>query len=193
MEQAMATVQVNGSAVTATSTSNNGGVMKANGGDVEGATLSTTATVSPFVGVFASTVVSGVNAVPSIAGGEFPHNHTFPISFLMTEELAGQSNTSLQNPDDRNDLVRNPAPLEVLRTRRFTTAVRENKWNQYTGEFASGYPVTEVDLWWDISAATGVSGVPDTAATPSSIVPGYLTYQYGGVQPSGDTYEARTA
>lgn len=189
----MATVQVNGSAVTAVSTSNNGGVVKANGGDVAGSPLSTNATPNPFVGVFASTVVSGVNAEPSITDGEFAHSHQSPISFLMTEELAGQSNTSLQNPADRNDLVRNPAPLEILRTRRFTTAVRENKWSQYTGAFASGYPVTEVDLWWDIAAATGVSGVPDTAATPSLSVPGYLTYQYGGVQPSGDTYEARTA
>jgi hypothetical protein len=188
----MATVQVNGSGVTPTSTVNDGGVMKANGGDVAGAPLNTNATANPDLGVFASTVVSGVNAEPAISGGEFAHNHERPLSFLVTEELAGLANTALQSPADNNELVRNPAPWEVMRTRRLTTAIRQGKFNFYAGTFESGFPVTEVDLWWDIAADTGVSGVPDTAATPTQDVPGYLDYLYGGPTPSGDQYKART-
>jgi len=188
----MATVQVDGNAVTATSTSNNGGVMKANGGNVTGSPLNTNPTANPDLGVFASTVVSGVNTDAAISGAEFAHNHVRPLSFLVTEELAGVANTALKSPADNNELVRNPAPWEVMRTRRLTTAIREGKFNFYTGAFESGYPVTEVDLWWDVAADTGVSGVPDTAATPTQDIPGYLNYLYGAPNPSGDEYKART-
>jgi hypothetical protein len=188
----MATVQVNGNAVTATSTANNGGVMKANGGNVAGSPMSTNSTANPDLGVFASTVVSGVNTDAALSGGVFAHNHIKPLAFLVTEELGGLASTALQSPADNNELVRNPAPWEVMRTRRLTTAIRAGKFNSYTGVFDSGYPVTEVDLWWDVAADIGVTGVPDTAATPTQDVPGYLTYLYGAPNPSGDQYKERT-
>lgn len=172
----MATVQIDGSsAVTLTSTVNNGGVMKANGGDVAGALLATNATANPDVGVFASTVVSGVNTDGVVSGGEFAHSHQAPISFLMTSELGGVANTALQSPADVNAYVRNPAPLEVLRTRRLTTAIRAGEWNIYTGEWGTA-PTVAVDSWWSISAGSGVTDVPDTAATPTQDVPGYLHF-----------------
>jgi len=189
----MATVQIDGSsAVTLTSTVNNGGVMKANGGDVTGALLSTNATASEDVGVFASVVVSGVNTDGVVSGGEFAHNHQQPISFLMTAELGGVANTALNSPADINAYVRNPAPLEVLRTRRLTTAIRAGEWNIYTGDWGTD-PTVAVDSWWSITAGSGVSDVPDTAATPSQDVPGYLHF----IAPSmntvtNTTYKPRT-
>lgn len=189
----MATVQIDGSsAVTSTSTVNNGGVMKANGGDVTGALLSTNATASEDVGVFASVVVSGVNTDGVVSGGEFAHNHQQPISFLMTAELGGVANTALNSPADINAYVRNPAPLEVLRTRRLTTAIRAGEWNIYTGDWGTD-PTVAVDSWWSITAGSGVSDVPDTAATPSQDVPGYLHF----IAPSmntvtNTTYKPRT-
>ena len=188
----MATVQIDGSsAVTSTSTINNGGVMKANGGDVTGALLSANATANPELGVFASTVVSGVNTDAAIAG-EFAHNHQEPISFLMTSELGGSANTALRSPADVNAYVRNPAPLEVLRTRRLTTAIRAGEWNIYTGQCGTE-PTVAVDPWWSISAATGVSAVPDTAATPTQDVPGYLHFIAPNMNTvTNTTYKPRT-
>lgn len=187
----MATAQVNGNPVTATSTRNDGGVMKANGGDFPGAPLHTNPTPDPYLGVFASTVVEGVNALPSISGGVFAHNHQLPLCFLVTDELAGLPSDALNSPADVPEYVRNPAPWTVLRTRRLTTAIREGKFDIYTGTFASGYPVTAVDEWWDIDSGA-VPYVPDTAATPTQEVPGHLDYMYGSLLPSGDTYKPRS-
>jgi hypothetical protein len=189
----MATVQIDGSsAVTSTSTVNDGGVMKANGGNVTGALLSTNATANPDVGVFASTVVSGVNTAGAVDGGEFAHSHQTPISFLMTTELGGLASTALRSPADVNAYVRNPAPLEVLRTRRLTTAIRAGEWNIYTGEWGTD-PTVAVDSWWSISAGSGVSDVPDTAATPSQDVPGYLHFIAPNMNTvTSTTYKPRT-
>lgn len=188
----MATVQVDGSAVTATSTVNDGGVMKANGGNVAGSPLNTNQTANPNLGVFASTVVSGVNTDVAIDGGVFAHDHVRPLSFLVTEEIGGLTNTALRSPADNNELVRNPAPWEVLYTRRVATAIRSGKFNFYTGAFESGYPVNAVDNWWDVALGSGVSDVTDAAATPSQDVPGLLDYLYGAPIPSGDQYKARS-
>lgn len=188
----MATVQIDGSsAVTATSTVNNGGVMKANGGDVTGALLTTNATSSVNLGVFASTPIDGDHADKVISGGTFAHNHTAPLSFLVTGELAGVSNDALASAASNAEYYRNPAPREKVRTRRLTTAIRAGYWNIYSGTWSTA-PTVAVDNWWSISAGAGVSATPDTAANPTQEVPGHLHFIAPSSKTVTDTtYKAR--
>ena len=186
----MATMQVNGSAVTKISTDNNGGSIKSNGSVSVG--LRQVSLVEQNVGVFGSTVVNGVNVEPSISGGEIPHNHQKPISFFTSQKLAGVSNNALNSPNACYVYMRNPAPWEVMRTRRLATAIRDGYFNVFTGVAESGYPVTEVDLWWDVAANTGVVDTPDIVASPSRANPGYLYFLDGSPNPSGISYSSKT-
>lgn len=188
----MATMQANGSPVTPTSTVNDGGVMKANGGNIPGAPLSTDMTADTFLGVFASTVISGVNTEGALNGGVFAHNNELPITFYITDELGGLASSALNGPGTDPSYIRNPAPMEVVRTRRLATAIRENKYDYYTGAFESGYPVTAVDPWWEASGGSGVANTPDTAANPTKEVPGLLEFQYGAPNPLSTQYESKT-
>jgi hypothetical protein len=188
----MATAQVNGSALT-----NNGygsfleannahGTMKANGTATSNIVESVT-TPSPVVDAFASKVVEDTVTVKdyagkAVSGGVFAHNHVKPISSLITDELAGLSNNSIKTPGNDQDTIRSINKLETLRTRKLTTAIRENKYNRYTNEFDAGYPQASVD-----TLAT------DEAAAPTSSVPGELTYMSGAKTPYNDNYKAKTS
>lgn len=187
----MATAQVNGSALTGNGygsfleANNAHGTMKANGTATSNVVESVT-TPSPVVDAFASKVVEDTVTVKDYAGkaksaGVFAHNHVKPISSLITTELAGLSDTSILTPGNDGDTIRSINKLETLRTRRFTTAIRENKYNRYTNEFDAGYPVVAVD-----------SLASDDAANPTSSVPGELTYMRGSKTPYNDNYKAKT-
>jgi hypothetical protein len=186
----MATMQVNGSSVTAVSTVNNGGTLKTNGS--VSATLTPVSLVEAKQDVFGSTVVDGVNVEKSVSAGSIPHNHQNPISFFTTNELAGVSNASLNTPASYYAYMRNPAPWEVLRTRRLATAIRQGYYNTFTGVAQSGYPVTEVDLWWDVAQNSGVADTPDLVASPTRSNPGYLYFLDGSPNPVTISYTEKT-
>lgn len=173
----MATKQVNGSSVTTTSTVNNGGTMVSHGTSTA---LDSTSPAPEKVGVFGSTPIDGDDSNKAISGGTFAHDHTAPITKRVTTELAGVASTVLDNTGGQPDLVRSIHKLETLTTTRFTTAIRDNKWNEYAGVWESGYPVTATD-----SLAT------DTAATPTREVPGSLNFLYGGPTASGVNYSSK--
>lgn len=187
----MATVQVNGSALTSnpygsfSEANNDNGTMKANGSSTSNVMDQVKTVVGP-VDAFGSKVIENSVTVKdyagkAISGGTFAHNHVKPISSLITNEIAGVANTSILTPGNDGDTVRSINKVETVRTRRFTSAVRANKYNRVTNTFDSGFPVVAVD-----SFAT------DEAATPSREVPGELTYRTGAKTPVNDNYKAKT-
>jgi hypothetical protein len=187
----MATVQVNGSALTNNpygsfnEAKNSNGTMKANGSTTS-LVMDAVTTPSPVVDAFASKVVENSVTVKdyagkAVSGGTFAFNNTKPISSLISDELAGVSNTSILTPGNDGDVVRSIHKLETLRTRRFTSAVRSNKYNRITNTFDSGFPVVATD-----------SLSSDDAANPTQSVPGELTYMRGSATPYNDNYKAKT-
>lgn len=174
----MATIQPDGSAVTSTSTVNDGGTMIANGSAVG---LNTLSPNREKVSVFGSTPVNNSDATKALSTGEFAHNHQTPISKRMTSELSGVSSDALATTGGTPDLIRSIHKLETLRTRRQTLAIRNNKWDQYTGAFDPGYPVVAVDTL-----------DTDVAANPSRSVPGKLNFMTGSPLPNSVNYKSRT-
>lgn len=131
--------------------------------------------------VFGSTVLDNDWANEALSAGSFAYNNQDPIAKRITTTLAGSvSNDTLLSGAAVPENVRSIHKLEVLRTRRFTTAIRDNKYNRYTGEWDSGYPAVAVD-----SLAT------DNAANPTRSVPGRLTYKAGALTPVDRTYPAK--
>lgn len=132
--------------------------------------------------VFASTVVDNNSADKAVSGGEFAHDHVKPITKRVTTELAGVASNVLTTTAGQPGLIRSIHKLETLRTRRFTTAIRANKYNRYTGAWDAGFPVVATD-----------SLSSDTAATPTRSAPGQLTYKLGQPVPvSNNDYKAKT-
>lgn len=170
----MAQAQVNGSSLTSTEfgsftqARNNDGTIRANG-RVSSSAMGSVGTSSPVVSSFASTVVDNGWADKANSAGVFAHNHVQPISSLITRELAGLTNTAITSTANDAASMRSINKLETLRTRRFTTAIRSNKYNPVTGAFDGGFPVVAVD-----TLAT------DVAATPTAAIPGQLVYMVGG-------------
>lgn len=174
----MATQQVDGSAVTATSTNNdNGSVL--NGGST--VVLNSVDLGYSNVGVFGSSVIDGDDTDKALSAGTFSYSNQRPVAKRITEELAGGvSNTTLQSGAAQPGLVRSIHKLEVVRTRRLTTAIRAGDWNIYSGTWAN--PVTVAVDTFDT----------DEAATPTRSVPGELVYKTGAPTPVQDNYKAKT-
>lgn len=173
-----------------TTAKNNNGTIRANG-TVGSGVVSSVKTVRPVVTTFASTVIedsvtSKDYAGKAVSGGTFAHNHTKPIGALVSDELAGVSTDVVKSPGNKGDVIRSINKLETLRTRRFTTAVRANKYNRVTGSWASNYPVVATDTL-----------DTDVAATPTLSAPGQLVYMAGSVKPvcgndNNSAYKAKT-
>ena len=187
----MATVQVNGSSLTSTpygsfsEANNDSGTMKANGSSSSNV-MDQVKTVTGKVDAFGSKVVENSVTVVDYAGkavsaGTFAYSNTKPISSLVTTTIAGVANTSILTPGNDGDTVRSINKVETVRSRRFTSAVRANKYNRVTNKFDAGFPVVAVDT---VGA--------DDAATPSRSVPGELTYMRGSTTPYNDNYKAKT-
>jgi hypothetical protein len=187
----MATVQVNGSALTSTpygsfsQANNDNGTMKANGSSSSNVMDQVKTVVGP-VDAFGSKVVENSVTVVDYAGksvsaGTFAYNNTKPISSLVTTTIAGVANSSILTPGNDGDTVRSINKVETVRSRRFTSAVRANKYNRVTNKFDAGFPVVAEDTL-----------ASDDAATPSRSVPGELTYMRGSTTPYNDDYKAKT-
>ncbi len=189
----MATVQTNGSsAVTSTSTVNNGGVMTANG-TARSNVLRSEHTGSEPVGVFASTVVSGVNTAKPLSAGTFAYNDQRPVAKKLTSTLAGTvSNAFLRSGADDVGNFRSINFQTKVRTDRVTTAIRANKWNEYAGTWEAGYPVNATDNFFNPATSGSSSTSTDEAAQPTRLVPGELTYLQGNPVPKLDNYKAKT-
>ena len=182
----MATAQVNGSALTGTpygtftQARNNNGTIRANG-TVSSSVVTSTSTVDESVGVVGSVVVDNDWADKAVDEGVFAHNHVKPISSLVTTELAGLSNDAIKTPGNDGDTIRSINKFETNESDLLTTAIRENKYNRFTGAWDSGYP-----------SGVTIAFSGDNAATPTAAVPGELTYMTGAKTPVNDEYAAKT-
>lgn len=185
----MAIQQVNGDPVTANSTNNNGGSVL-NGGDTS--VLNSIDLGYSDVGVFGSSVVDNDDADKALSAGTFSYSNQRPVAKRVTEQLSGVNNDYLQSGASDPSNARSIHQVEVIRTRRLTTAIRANKWNEYTGEFEAGYPVVAVDEFYDISTDSTSVNPTDNAANPSRQVPGELVYKTGAPVPVQDDYKEKT-
>jgi hypothetical protein len=190
----MATVQTDGSsAVTASSTVNNGGVAINVGASAT--LLANRALGANNQTVFGSTVVSDATADyadPALSGGTFAYNNNRPVAVKFTTTLAGsESNTFLRSGASDLSSRRSIHRQEKVRTTRTTTAIRAGYWNIYSGTWSTT-PTTAVDAFWDIANDTTSSTSTDEAATPTRSVPGELTYKLGQPSPVSVDYPAKT-
>lgn len=188
----MAIIQANGvSPVTSTSTDNNGGTVRA-GGKTSG-TFTNVAIASESVGVFGSTVVDNDSADKALDAGKFAYDNSRPVAKKVTDKLSTVDNDYLvsgaADPENRQSIHR----TDSVRTRKFTMAIRQNKWNQYSGKFDPGYPQVSNDIYYNIEADDTATTPVDDAATPTRKVPGELAYMQGGANPITDTYMKKTS
>lgn len=196
----MATVQTDGStAVTASSTVNNGGVGK----NVGTSTILTDRALGTpdRGGVFASTPVDGATidyADKALSAGTFKYDNARGVIQRVTSELAGGvSNDFLTYAADDVSNARSIARQEVVTTTRTTTAIRAGYWNPYgISQQVSNWstsPTTATDAFWDNAGDTTSSTSTDEAATPTRSVPGELTYKLGQPSPVSVDYPAKTS
>lgn len=185
----MATQQVNGSAVTPTSTMNNGGSVLNGGSTV---VLNSVNLGYSSVGVFGSVVVDNNSTDKALNAGTFAFNNQRPVAKRLTKKISNVNNTILLSGASRPELVRNVHKLEKVTTRRLTTAIRANKYNRYTGSWDAGYPAVVVDPFYDIASQTTSPTSTDEAANPTMDVPGELVYKTGASVPVQDKYKAKT-
>jgi hypothetical protein len=181
----MATIQVNGNSSTPTSTNNDGGVIKANG-SVNSGVVTSVSTPRSDLGIFGSTVIDNDSADKALLGGVFGYDNERPIAKKTTVSLSTVSNDFLVSGAGDPTNIRSIHKIESVTTRKLTTAIRDNKWNEYSGDFDSGFPEVQVDSF----------GV-DAAANPTREVPGQLNYIAGNENtiliPKSDTYKPKTS
>lgn len=181
----MATAKVNGSDYTVPPNRKASGAVNNHGSAAKvgsnSSVLSTTSVSRYNTTVFASTVIDNSWADKAVDAGTFAYNDSNGVGMRYTTTLAGVSNNALRSGADVPSLVEGIHSLKVLRTRKFTTAIRANKYNRFTGQFDSGYPAVAVD-----SLAT------DNAATPTRDVPGQLVYKLGQPVPVTSDYSPET-
>lgn len=163
-----------------------------NGGSVAKATSSSLldgVQVSYYAsGVFGSTVVDGNNTDKALSGGVFAYNNQKPTAKRLSETINGSLNDYLLSGAAVPSLVKSIHYLKVcsggcsdgVRTRKLTTALREGRFNEYTGKFEVGYPVVSVDNF-----------DTDNASRPSRSVPGTLVYKSGSQVPTTAAYKPK--
>jgi len=189
----MATVQTNGtSPVTSSSTDNNGGTIKANGRS--SGTFSASDVTQTKTGIFGSTVIDNDDADKALSTGTFAFNNNKLVGKKVTSSLSGVNNTVLLSGAGNPGGIRSIHKIESIKTRKLTTAIRENKLNQFTGEFDVGFPEVVDDVFYKIdSNGIVIDNEPiDDAANPTREVPGELVYRTGAKQPVTDEYKSKT-
>ena len=197
MEIKMATAKVNGSNYSVqpnrkgSGAVNNGGVATKTGTS----TKLNSVKISRFnTVVFASTVLDNDSADEAVSAGSFAYNNQRPVAKRLPSTRGGVSSTVLRSGASVPSLTRSIHKMETVRTRRLTAAIRANKYNRFTGEWDSGFPVVAADNWFNPATNSSSSTTTDTAATPTRSRPGQLTYKMGNPVPvSNNDYKAKTA
>jgi hypothetical protein len=167
--------------LTGTNNANDGGTVK-KGGDVQGTRFAPAVPVYENEReVFGSVVVDNNSADKALDAGTFSYNNQRPVGMKVTDSVSGVANDTLLSAANDPAALRSIHKLEVLRTRKTTTGVRENRYNRYTNRWEANYPQNVVDTLED-----------DSAANPTQAVPGLLTYMSGSVVPVNDAYKPKT-
>lgn len=195
----MATTQTNGSAVTSTSTKNNGGAVIANSNSQN---IESRPFTQPSVGVFGSKTVNGVNTTKALELGAFNYSTSRPVAMKLTDNIAAiQNDFLLSSANDPSSLksinhllIETPTgnPLsgpftDGTRSTLNLTAYRSNKLNIFTGKYETGYPAVSEDYFLGVDNASG-----DKAAKVTRLVPGSLVYKIAKTTPVEQNYPEKT-
>ena len=169
----MSTAQVNGSPSTLSSTNNNSNTIKTIG-------------VGYNVGVYGSKVVEGLVSVKSKPAGVFAHNHTLPLTFSVTDELAGLSTSVMSTSAYDHYGIRNPARRFRFYVRKTSTSFRAGDFNLYSGKFNPD-PVVTIERFAPLVLPNwmGSSNVRK--------YPGPMTFLVNGKVPTTATLAGNTA
>lgn len=141
-------------------------------------------------GVFGSTVVDTNNIEKSLGSGTLAYNNLKPIATRLPTRINGTNEAPLiLSACSAANLINSIHYIKVctmgcaegVRTRRLTSAIREGKFNEFTGEFDAGYPVVGVDTFGN-----------DEAARPSREYPGRLRYKSSSLNPVYSDYKSKT-
>lgn len=174
----MATKQIDGvTDVTSTSTVNNGGV------GINIGNSSTLLTNRPFssgeITVFASTVVDNSQVDEAVSAGTLAFENQRGVIRRVTNSLSEVSNDILvagASVPSQRDSIHQTSGTYITD---LTTAIRDGRWNPYSGEFSPALSGTDSDF-----------GV-DAAANPTRSVPGELYYLQGGKVAVTGTYSSK--
>jgi hypothetical protein len=132
-----------------------------------GKSLSDSATA---LGVVGSVVVDGTDTDKAVSAKVFAKNTSKPLAIRLDAPL-NKAASSVRRAVHK---------IEGVSTRRVATAIRAGNYNIYTGLFSVA-PTVADDSFGE-----------DNAATPTSQVPGELTYKTGAAKPVNDNYKAKT-
>jgi len=143
-----------------------------------------------------TTIVSGMPAITGIlSAGAF--NGGTQVIKRVTNTIAGTSNTVLLFGASDGAAGNSIHQAQVVRSNQYKTAIRENKWNEFSGVFDTGFPeIVNSGAYsqatdTDVSQELATSGV-DNASNPTAAIPGELVYRDGSPLPNQDDYKART-
>lgn len=173
----MATVQVNGSSTTASSTKNSGGVAVKVGS--LSTTLSNRSVKGVNVGVHGSVVVDGTDTDKAVSAGVFAYSARRPVAKRVSDSLSTVSNKVLLTGAAVPSLQTGINRLEGVITNRTSTAFRAGNFNLYTGKYSS------------VTTASDSFG-NDTEARVTRSAPGRLVYRIGKA-PVRTGYKIKTA
>jgi hypothetical protein len=131
----------------------NGSGSKNNGGSATrvgtSTKLNSVAISKDTTGVVGSVVIDGDYTDKAISGGTIPHNHTKPITFKVTNEIAGVASSAFSTSANDPTQLRGINKRENYRVAKVSTAYRNGQWDPYYGEFRAygtysrtGYTVT---------------------------------------------------
>jgi hypothetical protein len=183
----MAVIQKDGvTAVTGSSTRNDRGVVR------HGGTIGHTRLVSKTLGDTLEAQTGSRVPGQNVAGIDIGNpNGNFAKMLVgkfiirkVTAEIAGVANNVLfSGASDHGAYPRKGIMNFKLAfgTKRLSTALRANKWNEVTGTWDSGFPTVDTDTFG-----------ADNVATASRSAPGEFVYRNGSKLPVLDDYEAKT-
>lgn len=142
------------------------------------------------------TIVSGVAGADG-AVASHPFNTGTEIQMIASSTVAGQTELSIQGGGSNSSNVsRSLNQATTVNNKYSKTALRNNKWNEVTGEFDSGFPEVgstgafNVGVGVENSSTLETSGT-DVSANPTQSQPGRMTFQKGTNTPFNTGYAAK--
>ena len=137
----MSIAQVNGSTVTQNSTKNNGGA-GINLGSSNNLANKSSGQNTDRIG----SIVSNTSDIdPALTDGIFAFNNDRPVGKKVTDSLASVQNDYLLSGAAEPNLIRSINSIEEIRTRQYTSSVRNKTYDYINNVFESGYPILQLD------------------------------------------------
>jgi len=182
----MAEQQVDGTAVTTSSTDNNGGATLGIGADATN--MKNVAKGRHNQTVFASTVVDGVETDKAVSGGTFAFDNNRGVIRRVNTTVAGgvAAPAALQSASSANGLRRKFHSNETNKYSNIGSGMRAGNYNVTTGKFDPALVATSNDFH-----ATDGGSTIDQAVADSRSRPGQLVYRDGSGTPVRDDYSAK--